>query len=91
MKKFSMVVMVMCLFCLMSTTSDARSRHKSKSTTTVVEAQDNHNVAGAKIDAPNLVQIDKEGNWMLGVEGGKDIMKNIFYSDNDFLEADNGY
>jgi len=58
---------------------------------TNVVAEDAHNVAGVKIDAPNLVKIDKAGKWTLGVEGGKDLVKNIFYNDYDWLEIDKGY
>lgn len=62
-----------------------------KSKTTVVKAEEDFNVAGVKIDAPNLVNITKDGAWTLGAEGGKDIIRNIFYSDNAYYEADRGY
>lgn len=53
-----------------------------------VEATDAHNVLGVKVDAPNLVKLGK--GWTLGAEGGKDIMKDVFY-DSDYYEADRGY
>lgn len=62
----------------------------NNSTTVVNQAEDLHNVAGVKIDAPNLVQISD--NWTLGAEGGKDVIKNVFYdSDDRYFEADKGY
>jgi len=66
--------------------AEARGRCKTKA----VEAQDDHNVLGVKVDAPNLVKIDKEGKWTLGVEGGKEVIKELFYG-TDYVEADKGY
>ena len=82
-----LAVAISCMLCV--NTAYARSRHHSN--TTVVEAQDNHNVLGVKIDAPNLVKINEEGTWTLGVEGGKDVMKDVFYSSDEYVEADKGY
>ena len=87
-RKLFVVLLAMVFAVSLVSVSEAGGRRHS---TTVVQAQDDHNVAGVKLDAPNLVKIDKEGEWTLGVEGGKDIVKNIFYSDNDYLEADKGY
>jgi len=88
MKKLIFVVLIACVaFIGCEKAAEASSRRHSKT----VAVEDNHNVAGVKIDAPNLVKIDKEGQWTLGVEGGKDVIKNILYQDNAFLEADKGY
>ena len=79
-----------------------RDDHKSHSHSTVrttqvtvhdpvviPEVKEQHNVAGAKIDAPNLVRFTK--NLTLGVEGGKDIVNNMFYDSWNWVEADRGY
>jgi hypothetical protein len=47
-----------------------------------------HNVLGGKIRAPKLVGITK--NISLGVEGGKEVVKNIGY-DPDYFEGDRGW
>jgi len=85
MRKCILVLMVICLALSVTVVADAG--HRSK--TSVVAQEDNYNVAGAKLDAPNLVKFSE--NWTLGAEGGKDIVKNIFYDDNAYLEADKGY
>ena len=54
-----------------------------------VKAEENFNVAGVKVDAPNLIKIGK--GWTLGAEGGKNVIKNIFHNDNAYYEADKGY
>ena len=57
---------------------------------TNIEAADTNSVAGVKVDAPNLVQLTD--SLTLGVEGGKDIMKDVFQNDTrDYFEADKGY
>lgn len=84
------LILAVCLIAFMGCEKQAEAssrRHR----TTVIEAQDDHNVGGVKIDAPNLVKLNEEGSWTLGAEGGKDIIKNMFYSDNDYIEADKGY
>ena len=51
-----------------------------------------HTVVGLKVDAPNLIQLDKKGDWSLGAEGGKEVLKDIFRGDTrDWVEADKGY
>lgn len=44
-------------------------------------------VAGAKIDMPYLIRFTK--NWTLGVEGGKDIIEDVF-RDRTYIEDDKG-
>ena len=44
---------------------------------------------GIKVDAPNLVGITK--NLSLGVEGGKDVMTDVFTEELDYVEDDKGY
>ncbi len=57
---------------------------------TNVFAADNHSVVGIKLDAPNLIQLSE--NTTLGIEGGKDIMKDVFRNDTrDYFESDKGY
>jgi hypothetical protein len=65
---------------------EAEAGHRRRRTVTIEE---NHNVGGVLVDAPNLVKIGK--GWTLGAEGGKEIIKNLFYNDNAFFEADKGY
>ena len=51
-----------------------------------------HNTAGAKVDAPNLIRFTD--NLTLGLEGGKDLMTDVFYKAGDgvsYFEADRGY
>lgn len=79
-------LLILLILCLMATPALARCRRGS-----TVAAEDPHIVVGAKIDAPNLVKIDEAGEWTLGAEGGKNIMKDIFYNDNAYYEADKGY
>ena len=88
MKKLIFVVLIACVaFIGCEKAAEASSRRHSKT----VAVEDNHNVAGVKIDAPNLVKIDKEGQWTLGAEGGKDLMKDVFYNDFDYIESDKGW
>ena len=48
------------------------------------------NVAGIKLDAPDLIKISDDVT--IGIEGGKDVMTDIFYPDTfDYVEADKGY
>ena len=70
--------------------AEASRRHHSK---TVVQevADDGTSVTGVKLDAPNLVKIDEKGDWTLGLEGGKAIMRGIFGDERDYVEADKGY
>jgi len=64
--------------------------YESVTNITNVVAADNHSVAGVKVDAPNLIQLTK--NTTLGIEGGKDIMKDVFRNDTrDYFESDKGY
>jgi len=89
MRKLIFVILIACVAfigCEKAAEASYRRHHRTE-----VKVEDNHNVAGVKLDAPNLVKIDKEGNWTLGVEGGKDVIKNIFYDDNAYIEADKGY
>jgi len=89
MRKLVIGLVIACV-ALMGWSQQAEARHRSKSTTTVIEATDSHDVLGAKIDAPNLVKIAED--WNLGVEGGKDILKDVLYSGTrEFVEADRGY
>lgn len=64
--------------------------HSSVTNVTNVVASDPHSVAGVKIDAPNLVQLTE--NTTLGLEGGKDILKDVFQNDTrDYYESDKAY
>ena len=98
MKKALLVLLVLGVALSFSSIADAKKPFKpivinkvtNVTNVTNVVAKDNHNVAGVKVDAPNLVKIDDEGQWTLGVEGGKDIIKDVFY-DSDYFEADRGY
>ena len=57
---------------------------------TNIVAADNHSVAGIKVDAPNLIQLSEKTT--LGIEGGKNIMKDVFRNDTrDYFESDKGY
>jgi len=85
MKKLVLILLIACVAFIGC--EKAAEAHGRRSTT--VAAEENFNVAGVKLDAPNLVTIGK--GWTLGAEGGKDIIKNIFFDDNAFLEADKGY
>lgn len=88
MRKAFVLLLIAVVGLSLATQAEAR---RGCRTTTVAAAEENHNVAGVKIDAPNLVKLDKEGKWTLGAEGGKDIIKNIFHNDNAYYEADKGY
>ncbi|HUS89842.1 MAG TPA: hypothetical protein VMW91_10885 [Desulfosporosinus sp.] len=88
--KLLVILLVACV-AFIGCEKAAEASGRRHSTTTVVEAQDNHNVGGLKLDAPNLVKIDKEGQWTLGAEGGKDLMKDVFYNDFDYIESDKGW
>lgn len=90
MKKVLLVALLVAavgiLGCVKAEEAEARGR-KCKTST----VEENYNVAGVLVDAPNLVKITKDGKWTLGAEGGKEIIKNLFYDDNAFFEADKGY
>ena len=86
------LLLVLCLVAVVGIigcveTKEAEARGRRSKSVTVEEG--GYNVAGVKVDAPNLVTIGK--GWTLGAEGGKDVIKDIFYDDNTFLEADRGY
>ena len=87
MKKIGLILLIACVVLAgFSQVADARCRRRR-----TVEQEQISNVVGLKLDAPNLVKIDKKGQWTLGAEGGKAIMKNIFYTDNAYYQADKGY
>lgn len=96
MKKTLLILLVLCLI-----TVPAFAKRPSHTTivnnvtnvtnTTVNEADDGTSVTGVKLDAPNLVKIDQDGDWTLGVEGGKAIMRGIFGDERYYVEADKGY
>jgi len=51
-----------------------------------------HNKAGVKADAPNLIRFSD--SLTFGLEGGKDIATDVFYSEGEgveYFEADRGY
>jgi len=81
--------LILLVLCLVATPAFARHRH---STTLIVEnGDDGTSITGVKVDAPNLVKIDGDGDWTLGVEGGKAIMRGIFGDERDYVESDKGY
>ena len=84
------VCLILLLLCLVATPALAKSR-RYKTKDVAVKQEAGHSVLGVKIDAPNLVNIDDEGEWTLGAEAGKDIFKNIFHNDSAYYEADKGY
>jgi len=88
MKKIVLILLIACVaFIGCEKAAEARGCRPR----TVAAEEGGYNVAGIKIDAPNLIKIDEAGEWTLGVEGGKNIIKDIFFDDNAFLEADKGY
>lgn len=80
--KLLFILLIACVAFVGCQAKEAEAR-------SIVIEDDSYNVTGVKIDAPNLITIGK--GWTLGAEGGKDVVKNIFYDDNAFLEADRGY
>ena len=91
MKKVIFIVLIACVAfvgCQAKKAEAVERRHHKK--TAVVQEANDHNVLGVKLDAPNLVNIDKEGQWTLGVEGGKEVIKELFYG-TSYVEADKGY
>lgn len=90
MKKALFLLLVLCLVAV---PAYAGGRHHSKTTTVVqaVEENDGLSITGVKLDAPNLVKIDEKGEWTLGAEGGKAIMRGIFGDERDWVESDKGY
>jgi len=92
MRKFIFVLLIACVAFVGCEKAAEASYRRHYKTSAVAAQSDDHSVLGVKIDAPNLLAIDEEGLWTLGVEGGKDLMKNVFYSDDDsYIEADKGY
>ena len=85
MKKALLIVLILCL---VATPAFAR---RCRTTTVQEVGDDGTSVTGIKLDAPNLVKIDKEGEWTLGLEGGKQIMRGIFGDERDYVEADKGF
>jgi len=91
MKKFIFMLVICVAFMgCKAIEAEASSRRHRRTAVVQPEVKDVHNVIGVKVDAPNLVKIDKEGQWTLGVEGGKELVKDVFY-ENEYVEADKGY
>ena len=89
MNKLIIALMIVALgFVGCSKAAEASGKRHTK-TTTAVEQVNDHNVAGVKVDAPNLVKVTK--NTTIGVEAGKDLATDIGYNDFDWNEADKGY
>ncbi len=86
--KLFLVALIACV-ALIGCEKAAEARGRCKTRTTVIAAEENHNIVSVGVDAPNLVKIGK--GWTLGAEGGKEVIKNVFYNDNAFIEADKGY
>lgn len=100
MKKVLVLVAILCL----CTTAYAEKGGKKKkpviinnnvtnvtNVTNVEAGDDGLSMTGVKMDAPNLVKIDDKGDWSLGAEGGKVLMRGIFGDERDWVEADKGY
>jgi hypothetical protein len=81
------ILLVACLVVIgFQSYVDAANRHHSTPSVVTVD----HDVVGVKVDAPNLVTLTT--NTTLGLEGGKDVLKDVLYSDTrDYFEADKGY
>lgn len=84
---FLMAVILACTVGIGA--AEAKKGHHSKPTPVVQEVDNTHNVAGVKVDAPNLVRVTE--NTTIGVEAGKDLATDIGYNDFDWNEADKGY
>jgi len=88
MKRFTFLIAMVLMLTVGLASAEAR-RSCSVNTTTVIEAKSVHNVAGVKVDAPNLVKVTE--NTTIGVEAGKDLVTDIGYNDFGWNEADKGY
>ena len=93
MKKVWLILMLVAVVGIIGCAQEAEARGRCRRTTTIVQEveEDGTSITGIKIDAPNLVKIDKEGKWTLGAEGGKTIMRGIFGDERDFVESDKGF
>jgi hypothetical protein len=88
MRKIVFIMLIACVAFIGCKAQEAEA-HSITNVTNIVAA-DTNSVAGVKLDAPNLVQLSE--NTTLGLEGGKDIMKDVFHDDTrDYFEADKGY
>ena len=88
MKRLLLVLLVACVAFIGC--EKAAEAHSNVTNITNVVASDTNSVAGIKVDAPNLIQLTEKTT--LGVEGGKDILKDVFQNDTrDYFESDKGY
>ena len=90
MKKLFMIGLCLVVAGIIGCSKGSQEVEASVTNITNIVAADNHSVAGVKVDAPNLIQLAE--NITLGIEGGKNIMKNVFRNDTrDYFESDKGY
>jgi len=91
MRKWIILLALCVAFIGCEKSAEAHSKRKTTTVIQEVASDDGTSITGVKIDAPNLVKIDKEGKWTLGAEGGKSVMRGIFGDERSYVEADKGY
>lgn len=91
MRKSIIILLALCFVVMAGVPAFAGGRRHHEQSVTVVEGDDGTSITGVKLDAPNLIKLDEEGQWTLGAEGGKAIMRGIFGDERDFVESDKGY